>query len=163
MVKGRGMVYHSIMKVICGVLIFLFAVTVAGIAAAATCAPTEPDMLGPFYKADAPVRSSVGTGYVLSGTVRSSTDCGVISNAKIEFWMAGPDRQYTDRYRATLYSDKSGAYRFESHFPPSYYGRPSHIHIKVSAPGYHTLVTQHYPKSGTKEAVFDLTLVPGGR
>src|SRR5512143_2589901 len=40
--------------------------------------PTESDMLGPFYKPDAPVRSSVGKGYVLSGVVRSSKDCAPV-------------------------------------------------------------------------------------
>ncbi len=33
----------------------------------ADCKPTQPDMLGPFYEPGAPVRTSVGSGYVLSG------------------------------------------------------------------------------------------------
>lgn len=125
-----------------------------------TCKPTGPDMLGPFYKPDAPVRSSVGKGYVLEGTVRSSKDCSPIQQATIEFWLAGPDGQYDDAHRATVVADASGYYRFESNVPRPYSGRPPHIHIRVSAKGVKTLVTQHYPEAGKTRAVFDLVLVP---
>jgi protocatechuate 3,4-dioxygenase beta subunit len=124
------------------------------------CRPTEPDALGPFYKQGAPVRSSVGKGYALSGVVRSAADCSPVGKARIEFWLAGPDGEYGDDYRATVVADGSGGYRFESHFPPPYYGRPSHIHIRVSADGFRTLVTQHYPVKGQTQAAFDLVLVP---
>jgi len=61
---------------------------VAGLASAGTagkCSPTETDALGPFYKPNAPVRQSVGSGYLLSGTVKSSADCKTVPNARIEF------------------------------------------------------------------------------
>ncbi len=124
------------------------------------CIPTNPDMLGPFYKPGAPERSSVGKGYVLSGVVKSSADCHHIKGARIEFWLAGSEGEYGDKYRATVFSDQVGAYRFESNFPPSYSGRPPHIHIKVSAEGFHTLVTQHYPTEGRASGIFDLVLMP---
>lgn len=130
-------------------------------ASGATCGPTEPDQLGPFYKPDAPVRSSVGKGYLLSGTVRSSKDCAPLKGARIELWLAGPEGEYADGYRATLFSDGKGFYRFESHIPGPYFGRPPHIHVMVTMPGYRTLVTQHYPEKGKKESAFDLVLVPG--
>lgn len=125
-----------------------------------TCTPTEPDMLGPFYKPDAPVRSSVGKGYVLSGAVKSSVNCAPIKGAQIEFWLAGPDGKYNDDHRATIFSDEQGSYRFESNIPGPYSGRPPHIHIKVSAKGFTTLITQHYPEEGKTSASFDLVLVP---
>jgi protocatechuate 3,4-dioxygenase beta subunit len=124
-----------------------------------SCSPTSPDQLGPFYTPGAPERDKVGEGYVLSGVVRSDFDCYPIPGAQIEFWMAGPDGVYTDAYRATEFSGSDGSYRFESHFPPPYSGRPPHIHIRVSAPGFDTLVTQHYPVSGATQAVLDLVLV----
>ena len=127
---------------------------------AKTCEPTKPDMLGPFYIPNAPERSTVGKGYVLTGVVRSSRDCSAISGAIIEFWLTGPDGKYDDEHRATMISEKRGRYRFESNFPPPYFGRPSHIHIRVSARGFKTLVTQHYPEEGAKEGVFDLILIP---
>ena len=118
-------------------------------------------MLGPFYEPHAPVRSSVGKGYVLTGVVRSATDCSPIAKARIEFWLTGPDGRYGDEYRATVFSDKAGTYRFESNTPKPYYGRPPHIHIRVSADGYRTLITQHYPALNTTKADFDLVLIPG--
>jgi len=123
------------------------------------CQPTQPDALGPFYTPGAPVRDSVGEGYVLSGVVRSADGCTPIPNAQIEVWMAGPDGEYRDDYRATLFSDENGVYRFESHFAPPYSGRPAHHHLRVSATGFETLVTQHYPQRGQSEATFDLVLV----
>jgi protocatechuate 3,4-dioxygenase beta subunit len=126
----------------------------------AVCTPTEPDVMGPFYKSGAPARESVGTGYVLRGTVRSSKDCAAIPGALIEFWLAGPDRKYDDAHRALVHADTAGSYHFESNVPQPVDGRPPHIHLRVSAPGYQTLVTQHYPEQGIKEAVLDLILIP---
>ncbi|WP_322798521.1 hypothetical protein [Thermoflexus sp.] len=124
------------------------------------CAPTPPDALGPFYKPGAPVRDRVGQGHVLRGVVRSSADCAPIAGAQIEFWLAGPDGRYADAYRATVFAGPDGTYRFESHFPPAYSGRPPHIHIRVTAPGYQTLVTQYYPQPGQTDGILDLVLIP---
>ncbi len=124
------------------------------------CEPTREDHLGPFYEPNAPVRSSVGQGYLLSGAVRSAADCSAIAAARIEFWLTGPDGHYDDAHRATVLADSSGGYRFESNFPRAYSGRPPHIHIRVSAPGFRTLVTQHYPEQGQTGGSFELVLVP---
>jgi protocatechuate 3,4-dioxygenase beta subunit len=124
------------------------------------CKPTEPDALGPFYKPDAPVRASVGRGYLLKGVVMSSETCRPIPGARLEFWLAGPDGSYDDAHRATVYADASGAYQFESNFPPRYSFRPPHIHLKVSAEGFTTLVVQHYPQEGHTQGTFDLVLKP---
>ena len=125
-----------------------------------TCEPTPMDALGPFYTPGAPVRGQVGEGYSLSGVVRSAADCQPIAGAQVEFWLAGPDGVYADQYRATVFAGEDGAYGFLSHFPPAYGGRPPHIHILVSAPGYQVLVTQHYPSPGASQADFDLVLLP---
>ena len=127
---------------------------------AAECKPTGRDMLGPFYEPNAPLRSSVGKGYVLQGIVRSAKDCGPVAKATIEFWLAGPDGEYDDAHRATVRTDASGAYRFESNLPGPYAFRPPHIHVRVSAEGLKTLVTQHYPEPGKTVAEFDLVLIP---
>jgi protocatechuate 3,4-dioxygenase beta subunit len=131
-----------------------------GSALAAACAPTRPDALGPFYKPNAPVRTTVGSGHVLRGTVRSAANCAAIPGARVEIWMAGPDADYADEFRATLFCDAQGQYRFESHRPPAYSGRPPHIHVRVSASGHQTLVTQYYPRPGQSEGTFDLVLAP---
>src|SRR5512137_1070735 len=93
----------------------LLALTVllSGKAEANRCTPTPHDEIGPFYRPNAPVRSQIGTGYVLRGTVRSAATCRPIPGARIEFWQAGPDGNYGDAWRATVYADKRGRYRLE--------------------------------------------------
>lgn len=127
--------------------------------AAPACRPTPPDALGPFYEPGAPVRSKVGTGYVLTGRVLAARTCRAIPRARIEFWLANPQGEYDDAHRATVVAGRRGGYRFESNKPPSYQSRPPHIHIRVSARGYRTLVTQHYPRANRASAVFNLVLV----
>ena len=68
----------------------------------ADCKPTQPDMLGPFYEPGAPVRTSVGSGYGLSGTVLAAEGCKPIRDARIEFWLANPRGEYDDAHRATV-------------------------------------------------------------
>jgi protocatechuate 3,4-dioxygenase beta subunit len=125
----------------------------------ANCKPTQPDMLGPFYEPGAPVRTRVGSGYVLSGSVLAAEECKPIPNARIEFWLANPRGEYDDAHRATVFAGERGEYRFESNVPVSYGGRPPHIHIRVTAPGFEELVTQHYPEPGQRKANFNLVLV----
>lgn len=125
-----------------------------------TCVPTRPDAEGPFYKPNAPVRSRVDQGHLLSGIVRSATDCVPIAGARLEFWLAASNGQYDDDHRATMFSDSNGGYRFESNLPPPYAGRPSHIHIRASAEGFQTLITQYYPPAKETAGAFDLVLVP---
>jgi protocatechuate 3,4-dioxygenase beta subunit len=124
------------------------------------CKPTEPDQLGPMYEPGAPVRTQVGKGYLLEGAVKSARDCSPIPGARIEFWLVNLDGNYDDDHRATVPVNPSGGYTFESNFPRSYGGRPAHIHVRVTAPGYKTLVTQHYPKAGDTRVTYDLVLAP---
>jgi protocatechuate 3,4-dioxygenase beta subunit len=124
-----------------------------------SCKPTQHDMLGPFYEPGAPVRTSVGSGYVLSGRVLATEECHPIPNAQIEFWLANSRGDYDDAHRATVFAGERGEYRLESNVPVSYGGRPPHIHVRVTAPGYEELVTQHYPERGQRKANFDLVLV----
>ena len=126
----------------------------------AACAPTQPDMLGPYFTPGAPTRAVVGEGYVLEGVVRTADGCAPVANAVIEVWQAGADGEYRDEYRATLTSDADGYYRFQGPFPAPYAGRPSHIHLRITAPGFRELVTQHYPQNSATSAVFDLILQP---
>lgn len=90
----------------------------------------------------------------------SSVTCVPLEGARVEFWLAGPEGEYADAYRATIITDTRGSYRFGSNFPPPYYGRPPHIHIRVTMKGFKTLVTQHYPARGQTQGNFDLVLVP---
>jgi protocatechuate 3,4-dioxygenase beta subunit len=124
------------------------------------CAPTVEDEMGPFYKPGAPYRHSVGTGYLLFGTVKSAVDCSPVPAAMVELWMTGPEGRYGDEWWATLFSAENGTYYFTSHAATEFGSRRPHIHIRVSAEGFKPLVTQHYPVKDAGEGHFDLVLVP---
>lgn len=143
-----------------GLTILLILLTCSESALAQRCTPTPWDEIGPFYRPNAPLRSSIGKGYILSGVVRSADDCRPLHNVRIEIWQAGPDGSYDDAHRATLYSDQAGRYRLETDRPPPYGPRPSHIHILVDARGFEGLITQHYPRKGKRRATLDLVLEP---
>lgn len=127
-------------------------------AEARRCVPTPQDEIGPFYRPNAPLRSKIGSGYLLSGVVRDAVNCKPIAGARIEVWQAGPDGAYADSWRATLYTDQQGRYQIETNFPPPYARRPPHLHLLVDVKNYAGLITQHYPKAGTRKARFDLVL-----
>ena len=124
------------------------------------CPPTPPDALGPFYEPNAPVRTSVGEGYRLAGTVRAAGDCRRLPGARVEFWLVNEDGEYDDDHRATVPVGPDGTYRFESNRPVGYGGRPPHVHIRVAARGFRPLVTQHYPRGDQDGASLDLVLRP---
>jgi protocatechuate 3,4-dioxygenase beta subunit len=124
----------------------------------ATCQPTRPDMLGPFYKPDAPARSRTGEGLVVSGVVRSAATCAPLPGARIEWWSADGRGEYQDSLRATQVADGEGRYRYETVFPGQYPGRPPHLHVRLSAPGHRVLVTQIYPRPGERQITFDFVL-----
>jgi protocatechuate 3,4-dioxygenase beta subunit len=124
------------------------------------CTPTAEDEMGPFYKPGAPYRHSVGTGYLLFGTVKSAVDCRPVHAALIELWMTGPEGQYGDEWWASLFSAENGTYYFTSHAATEFGSRLPHIHIRVTAEGFKPLVTQHYPVKGAGEGHFDLVLTP---
>ena len=107
------------------------------------CPPTPPDGMGPFYKPNAPLRNSVGEGYVLKGVVRSAVDCSPIADAQIEFWLAGPDGRYDDEHRARIVTDTGRVpvreqFSSQVQFPVTSY---SHTRIgrRISTPRYPAL------------------------
>lgn len=141
-------------------VLFLTTGPMVNISQAADCPPTREDYEGPFYKPEAPFRTKVGEGYLFQGRVLSAQGCRPLAQAVVELWLAGPGGRYHDDYRARLRTDQEGLFRFESHLPPGYQGRPPHIHLKVRAQGHRTLTTQHYPSSGADRGEMDLILTP---
>lgn len=127
--------------------------------------------------ANAPVRSSFGRGEILTGVVRSSRDCKPIANARVVFWMHNWTRQDDlNEPVAVVFSDRDGVYRFETDPPRVSF---AHLHIFISAPGFHSIQTNYYPfpenirssysfprpleeapPQGQQRGHFDLVLVP---
>jgi len=141
-----------------GALVFLGSAPIVG-AAQPACTPTRADDLGPFYKANTPERASTGRGLVISGTVRSVSGCGPLPGAQIEWWAANPRGEYDEAHRATQHADAAGRYQYETDFPGRYPGRPLHLHVRVTAPGHRTLITQLYPGQGQTSLATDFVLI----
>lgn len=129
-------------------------------AGASKCQPTPWDEIGPFYRPGTPLRGKIGSGYVLTGTVRSSTDCRPLPGARIEFWQTNSAGVYDDAHRAAVVTDYRGRYRLETDVPVPYGGRPPHIHILVDMRGFAGLISQHYPQRAKKSGTFDIVLSP---
>jgi len=123
------------------------------------CAPTRPDMLGPFYEPNAPERSVTGRGLTVTGRVSAAKGCAPLPAARIEWWSAGPRGDYDAEHRAAQRVDGAGRYRYETDFPGRYPGRPLHIHVRVTAPGHRPLVTQLYPRPDQAHIDMDFVLV----
>jgi len=115
--------------------------------------PTRDDGLSPSYKPDAPVRSIVGTGHVLTGSIVSSVDGAPIVGAKVELWPEYADRGHVDSARATVFTDASGLYRFVC-------DPPEHIHMRITADGYVGIAQNSYHPDGRSEGTFDIVLRP---
>jgi hypothetical protein len=113
----------------------------------------EPDTLSPSYRPGAPVRAVVGTGHVLTGTVRSARDCAPIAGARVELWPEIAGKGHPDDQRATVLTGPDGRYRFQS-------DPPEHIHMLVSATGFEPVASNRYHPEGKAAGRFDVVLPP---
>ena len=133
------------------IFIASYPVLSASLLDAATLQPTPPNTEGPFYLAGAPFRTNLregqnGTLLKVTGSL-VDTNARPITNGLIEIWHADQSGQYDldgFRCRASMKTSTQGEYGFETVMPKGYGGRPRHIHYKVSAEGFDTLVTQLY-------------------
>lgn len=122
----------------------------ASASSAASCGPTLGDPFGPFGRGMPPVRAKIGAGHVLTGVVLSSLDCKPIARARVELWQAGRNGRYTSAGSATVFTNKSGRFRFEGPFPSSYEGLPGHIHLRITAEAHKPLLLRVVPAPGAK-------------
>ncbi len=140
------------------VLLVSALILLAGGLASAQCKATKGGQLDDGYTPSAPKRASIGSGFVLTGTVRDSYDCGPVAGATVEFWLAGPNG-YSDKLRGTVVTDKSGHYRFQCPFPVSH-GFSPHIHMNVAAEALLPIQTEFFPTEGSASGSFDIVLDP---
>jgi protocatechuate 3,4-dioxygenase beta subunit len=136
------------------------AAPVVGAPAAPRCQPTRQDAAGPFERASPPRRGRIGTGHVLTGVVLSALDCRPIRGATVELWQSNAAGRYTRAGSGTVVTTRSGRFRFEGPYPPSYEGRQPHIHLRVSVPSHETLLTRYVPTRGARRGNIRLVLVP---
>lgn len=122
------------------------------------CIPTTSDILGPYYRANAPFRSDLtipgdpGTILNYKGIV-SDEDCNPLENALVDVWQANSNALYDStspefRYRGKFQTGPDGRYAFRSVVPGWYLNgaqyRPAHIHFRVTRQGFTELITQLY-------------------
>jgi len=131
----------------------------ASSAPVATCKPTLEDAFGPFGQGTPPLRTKIGTGHVLTGVVLSAIDCKPIRGARVEFWQSNKQGQYIRSTSGSVRTSSLGRFRFEGPYPPSYEGRPAHIHIRVVARFHELLLTRYEPR-GARRGTVRLVLRP---
>lgn len=120
------------------------------------CKITDDNILGPFYKADAPFREDItegelGTGLVVEGTVYGCDCATPLAEAIVDVWQANDAGAYDNVgyvLRGRVKTGSDGRYRVETILPGWYLNgatyRPRHIHYKVSHPDGTALTTQLY-------------------
>jgi protocatechuate 3,4-dioxygenase beta subunit len=114
--------------------------------------PTPEGGEGPFYVPRSPERSDLvetdsdAQIVELQGLVLSRS-CRPVANALLDLWQADEHGVYDNsgfRYRAHIYSDEQGNYRFRTVLPGLYETRTRHFHMKVQALERSVLTTQLY-------------------
>jgi len=122
---------------------------------------TTNDILGPFYKPNAPLRQDLtfkgleGTIISLKGIVYKSDCVTPLKNALVEIWQANANGEYDndsdDFYqRARWFTNEKGEYEFKTILPGKYLNgdqfRPAHIHFRISEKESSELISQIYFK-----------------
>jgi protocatechuate 3,4-dioxygenase beta subunit len=124
--------------------------------------PTTTDILGPFYRPNAPTRGNInppgysGNLFHLSGTVFKEDGKTPFRNCLVEIWQCDEKKVYDNtsdeyRYRGAQKTDAKGRYHFITTHPVPYKAdeqseryRPAHIHMRLSGEGQQDLITQVY-------------------
>lgn len=122
----------------------------------AGCKITDDNILGPYYKADAPFRDDItegqaGTALVVQGTVYDCDCATPLAGATVDIWQANDSGAYDMVgyvLRGRVQTDAQGHYQYKTILPGFYLNgatyRPRHIHYKVSHPQGIALTTQLY-------------------
>lgn len=120
---------------------------------------TTKDILGPFYRPNAPERSDLthptlkGSIIEIKGRVSTSDCVTPISGALVEIWHCNAEGEYDNtsnqfHQRATFKTNSNGEYSFKTILPGKYLNgklyRPAHIHFRVRAEQHKELISQLY-------------------
>lgn len=120
---------------------------------------TTSDILGPFYRANAPIRTDLtfegleGSVVEVKGRILAEDCITPIEDALVEIWHCNTEGEYdndTDQYRhrGVQTTTKTGDYSFKTILPGKYLNgqlyRPAHIHFRVTSPTTQELVSQLY-------------------
>jgi protocatechuate 3,4-dioxygenase beta subunit len=148
------------------IIVVAAAAVVADVSAstsARACRPTASDPIGPFQASGAapPRRARIGTGHILVGRVLRAPDCKPVAGALVDLWQSSPNGGYDRRGHGSAITSRTGVFRFQGPVPPSYAGRPPHIHIRIAAGGYAELLTRYVVPEGSRSGRITIVLEPG--
>ncbi len=127
--------------------------------------PTTTDILGPYYRPGAPLRTNInpegfsGVPLHLSGTIYRDDSKTIFKDCLVEVWQCNHNGEYDNLsddyvYRGATRTGDDGSYHFISTYPMAYkvdpannLYRPSHIHMRIEGGnGERDLITQIYFK-----------------
>lgn len=122
---------------------------------------TTNDILGPFYRENAPTRQDLtaegleGSLVNIKGRVYEADCVTPLKNALVEIWHCNTKGEYDNKskdydQRAKWFTNDEGEYSFKTILPGKYLNgslyRPAHIHFRVSEKNNKELISQIYFK-----------------
>jgi len=112
------------------------------------------------YIPDAPFADSLGSGFVITGLVRSAQGCRPLEDVRVQVWLATETGTEQDN-RASVRTGADGRYRIETDKTIAQFGEPN-IHIGYDAGRYREVFIRRVIDLDDRRAVVDLTLERGG-
>jgi len=112
------------------------------------------------YIPDAPERDSLGSGFVITGLVRSADGCRPLENVRVQVWLA-TQTGGEQANRASVRTGSDGRYRIETAPTVAQFGEPN-IHVGHDDGNYREVFIRRVVDLDDQRAVVDLTLARGG-
>ena len=124
------------------------------------CRPTPSNPGGTNnYIPDAPVRDSLGSGFVITGLVRSAAGCRPLEGVRVQVWLATETGGEQDN-RASVRTGANGRYRIETDPTVPQFGEPN-IHVGYDDDDYREVFIRRVVDLDDERAVVNLTLARG--
>ena len=108
---------------------------------------------------DAPERDSLGSGFVITGLVRSAAGCRPLEGVRVQVWLATETGGEQDN-RASVRTGADGRYRIETDPTVPQFGEPN-IHVGYDDDEYRAVFIRRVVDLDDERAVVNLTLTRG--
>jgi len=112
------------------------------------------------YIPDAPELDSLGSGFVITGLVRSADGCRPLKGVRVQVWLATQTGGEQDN-RASVHTGSDGRYRIETAPTVPQFGEPN-IHVGYDDDAYGEVFIRRVVDLDDERAVVNLTLSRGG-
>jgi hypothetical protein len=108
------------------------------------------------YIPDAPERESLGSGFVITGLVRSAEGCRALEGVRVQVWLATQTGGERDN-RASVRTGPDGRYRIQTDPTVPQFGEPN-IHVGYDDGDYAEVFIRRVVDLDDERAVVNLTL-----